>query len=69
MGKSAVWVAPGSAHTALTRNFVVEVMGLEPTTSTLRMSPDGSDTVCREQRIRENVLVDGQLSFWDLDRS
>jgi hypothetical protein len=36
MGKAPVWARPGRLDSALSGTFVVEVMGLEPTTSTLR---------------------------------
>ena len=52
----------------LTMGFAVEVMGLEPTTSTLRTSPEASDTERPEQAVDGKEQVEAQISLFDPDR-
>jgi hypothetical protein len=44
-------------------------MGLEPTTSTLRTSPEGSDTKLPEQALDAKEQVEGQILLFDPDLS
>jgi hypothetical protein len=52
----------------VTREFGVEVMGLEPTTSTLRTCPDGEMEPSAEQQICANSQLEGQFRLFDPDR-